>query len=65
MLSPGERAVRTAVEEFLTAVGSYDIDAVEEMVVPNANVGWASSIDGEWTTSTMSAEDWLASVGDG
>ncbi len=57
-----EQAVRTAVEAFLTAVGSYDLDAVAEMVVPDANVGWASLSDGTWTASTMSAEEWLASV---
>ncbi len=57
-----ERAVRTAVEAFLTSVGSNDIEAVEEMVVPGASVGWASLSDGTWTTSTMSAEEWLASL---
>ena len=57
-----ERAVRAAVESFLAAVGSYDLDAVEQMVVPDANVGWASLSDGTWTTSTMSIERWLASV---
>lgn len=62
MGSPEEQAVRTAVEAFLMAVGSYELDAVEEMVDPNANVGWASLTDGTWATSTMSAEEWLASV---
>ena len=54
-----EQAVKTAVEQFLEAVGSYDLDAVEEMVVSNANVGWASLRDGKWTTSTMSIEEWV------
>jgi hypothetical protein len=54
-----ERAVKAAVEQFLQAVSSHDLDAVEEMAVANANVGWASLRDGEWTTSTMSIDEWV------
>jgi hypothetical protein len=57
-----EQAVQTAVETFLAAVGCHDLDAVEQMVVPSANIGWASLSDGTWTTSTMSVEEWLAAV---
>ena len=57
-----EQAIRTAVESFLTAVGKYDIQALEKMVDPDASVGWASLSDGSWTTSTMSAGEWLDSV---
>jgi hypothetical protein len=42
-----EQAIKAAVEQFLGAVSSYDLDAVEKMVVSNANVGWASLRDGK------------------
>jgi hypothetical protein len=59
MVGSDEQAVKAAVEQFLEAAGSHDLDAVEEMVVSNANVGWASLLDGKWTTSTMSIEEWI------
>ncbi len=55
-----EQAVRKTVEQFLAAAGSYDLDAIERMVLPNANVGWVSLSDGKWTSSTMSIQEWIA-----
>jgi hypothetical protein len=57
-----EQAVKEAVEAFLRAAGSHDPNAIEEMVVPNASVGWASLGNGTWSTSTMPVEEWLASI---
>lgn len=34
-----EQVVRRAVEAFLTAVASNDLDAIEKMVLPEASVG--------------------------
>ncbi len=59
MGSTDEQAVKAAVEQLLEAAGSYDLDAVEEMVAPSANVGWASLRNGEWTTATMPIEQWI------
>ena len=50
------------MESFLTAVGNYDIEALEKMVAADASVGWASLSDGRWTASTMSAGKWLDSM---
>ncbi|MEE9179087.1 MAG: hypothetical protein V3U46_11725 [Acidimicrobiia bacterium] len=47
MVGSDEQAVKAALEQFLEAAGSHDLDAVEEMVVSNANVGWASLRDGK------------------
>jgi hypothetical protein len=55
-----EPAVRKTVEKFLGAAGSNDLDAIERMVLPNANVGWVSLSDGKWTSGTMSIQEWVA-----
>jgi len=54
-----EPAVRDLVEQFLAAAGRYDLDAIERLLAPNANVGLASRRGGEWVTATMTATDWL------
>lgn len=55
-----EQTVRLLVEQLITAAGTHDFDTFEAMMAAHANIGWASFRDGAWTTSTMTAEDWIA-----
>ena len=55
-----EHTVRLAVERLISAAGAYDLDTFESLMAPHANVAWASFRDGEWTTSTMTADDFIA-----
>ncbi len=55
-----EQAVKSLVEQLITAVGTYELDSIEQMVAANANIGWASLRDGEWITSTMAISEWIA-----
>lgn len=55
-----EQAVRALVERLITAAGTYDLDTFEAMMAAHAIVAWASFRDGAWTTSTMTADEWIA-----
>ncbi len=55
-----EQTVRLLVEQLITAAGTSDLDTFEAMMAANANIGWASFRDGAWTTTTMTAEDFIA-----
>jgi hypothetical protein len=55
-----EQTVRLLVEQLVTAAGTYDFDTFGAMMAAHANVGWASFRDGAWTTTTMTAEDFIA-----
>ena len=55
-----EQTVRLLVERLITAAGTYDFDTFEGLMAAHANVGWASFRDGAWTTTTMTAEDFIA-----
>ncbi len=52
-------AVVYLVEQFLTAAGNYDLDAIPEMFSEKANIGGASLRDGEWNTYTMTIQEFL------
>ena len=60
--SDDERAARTLVESFLTAVGDGNLDALPDMFVSDANIGTASLRAGTWITSTMTFDEWMASL---
>ena len=47
------------VEQFLTAAGNYDLDAIPAMFSEKANIGGASLRDGKWTTYTMTIQEFL------
>ena len=47
------------VEQFLTAAGNYDLDAIPAMFSEKANIGGASLRDGKWTTYTMTIQAFL------
>ncbi len=55
-----EHIVRLLVEQLFSAAGAYDLDTFESLMATHANVAWASFRDGAWTTSTMTAEDFIA-----
>ncbi len=52
-------AVKTLIERFLTAAGSYDVDAMPEMFCEKANIGGASLRNGKWKTFTMTFAEFL------
>ncbi len=52
-------AVINLVEQFLTAAGNYDLDAMPEMFSEKANIGGASLRDGKWNTYTMTIQEFL------
>ena len=54
-----DQAVKNRVEQFLKAAGEFDLDAIESMVVADANVGSVSLGADKWTTSTMSIQEWV------
>ena len=52
-------AVIAVVENFLTAAGNYDLDAIPAIFSKNANIGGAFLRSGEWSTFTMTQEEFL------
>lgn len=52
-------AVINLVEQFLTAVGNYDLDAIPEMFSEKANIAGASLRDGKWTTYTLTIQEFM------
>ena len=52
-------AVINLVEQFLTAAGNYDLDAIPEMFSEKANIAGASLRDGKWITYTMTIQEFL------
>jgi len=54
-----EAAVKLVIEDFLTAAGDYDIDAMPSLFAEHANIGGASFRNGKWNVSTMSLEEFM------
>jgi ketosteroid isomerase-like protein len=54
-----EAAVKNVVENFLTAAGNYDIDAMPALFAENANIGGVSMKSGEWSTYTMTIQEFM------
>jgi len=52
-------AVIHVVEQFLTAIGDYDIEAVQTMFSDKANIHGASLRDGKWITNTYTIQEFL------
>lgn len=52
-------AVINLVEQFLTAAGNYDLNAIPEMFSEKANISGASLRDGKWITYTMTIQEFL------
>jgi hypothetical protein len=56
-IASDEQAVRDAVERFLIAIGSYDLEALPPMFTANANIGAVRLRDGRWQATTYTFED--------
>jgi len=52
-------AVINLVEQFLTAAGNYDLDAMRQMFSEKANIGGASLKDGKWNSFTLTIQEFL------
>ena len=52
-------AVINLVEQFLTAVGNYDVEVIQTMFSKKANISGASLRDGKWITSTYTIQEFL------
>ena len=61
--SDDEEAVTEVVEAFLRVAGRYDLDSLSLLFAPAANIGANSRRqDGQWATSTWSAEGWIETL---
>lgn len=60
--SDDEKAVKMLVESFLTAMGDGNLDVLPSMFVADANIGTVGLRDGSWVTSTMTFDEWMASL---
>jgi hypothetical protein len=58
-LESEKAAVITLVEQFLTAVGNYDVVAIQTMFSEKANISGASLRDGKWITNTYTIREFL------
>jgi hypothetical protein len=47
------------VEQFLTAAGNYDVEAIQTMFSEKANISGASLRDGKWITNTYTIQEFL------
>ena len=52
-------AVINLVEQFLSAAGNYNLDAIPTMFSEKANIYGASLRDGQWNTYTMTIQEFL------
>jgi F0F1-type ATP synthase alpha subunit len=55
-----EMAVKSAVENFLTALGNDETEKVKLMMLPNANIGSIHMSDGESQIFTVTADQYLS-----
>ena len=55
-----ETAVKAVVDSFLVALGRGEMEKVEAMFLPNANIGSIRISNGETNIFTISAEDYIA-----
>ena len=55
-------AVKTLIEQFLTAIGNYELDSLPDMFCKNANIGGASFKNGQWSSFTMTFTEFLETL---
>ena len=58
-IESNKSAVINLVEQFLTAAGDYDLDAIQTMFSDKANIYGASLRDGKWITKTYTIQEFL------
>lgn len=54
-----ELAIKKVVEDFVTAAGDYNFDAMKSVFADNANIAGASFKDGSWHNYTMTLEEFI------
>jgi ketosteroid isomerase-like protein len=55
-----EDAVKATVERFLTSLGSGDYEAVPAMFAPKATISHPAKVDGKWTMTNETFDEWMA-----
>jgi ketosteroid isomerase-like protein len=58
--SSDEDAVKATVERFLTSLGSGDYEAVPAMFAPKATISHPAKVDGKWTMTNETFDEWMA-----
>jgi hypothetical protein len=52
-------AVINLVEQFLSAAGNHDLEAIPKMFCEKANISGASFRDGKWITNTYTIQEFI------
>lgn len=60
--SDDERAVRAAVEHFLDVLGSRRLDELPDLFAPKATMVVVRQREGQWTHSTSTVDEFLATL---
>jgi ketosteroid isomerase-like protein len=55
-----EDDVKATVERFLTSLGSGDYEAVPAMFAPKATISHPAKVDGKWTMTNETFDEWMA-----
>jgi hypothetical protein len=61
-LESEKTVVKNLVEQFLTAAGNHDLEAISSMFSDKANIYGASLRDGKWNTYTMTIHEFLERI---
>ena len=61
-LESEKTVVKNLVEQFITAAGNYDLEAIPAMFSDKANIYGASIRGGKWNTYTMTIQDFLECI---
>jgi hypothetical protein len=57
-----EKSVQTFVEDFLLRLGDHKLDTLDADFTPNALIVVSRQRDGQWVTTSQTAQDWLAGL---
>ena len=57
-----KKAIKTVVENMLTAVGNYDAEALIKLCMPKANVSGTSLKTGKWVSFSMTIDEFLGEL---
>ena len=55
-------AIKNTIENFLTAAGNYDIEAISNMFTPKANISGASLKNEKWNSYTMTIQEFTTAL---
>jgi len=57
-----EKNIKRAINNFLIAIGNYQIDSLATMFTDNANISGSSLKNGVWRSYTMTIQEFLATL---